>query len=124
MKTGPGGDPAYRRTMDKHNYWIDTNSGNESSGFSFGLDGDNGIYLAVGLFAAVMSGTLLWSLLGVSLTYAFLPGAVIMALAIWYVIALKQGKAKGYDGDYFDHIINGAGISFNPAIQPRDQEDK
>lgn len=87
---------------------IETNSADDSSGRAFGLEGN--LYLPVLL--AMMSGLVLFAILGVLLGINYGVAAAITSLPVAAVIAwvllLKQGKPKGYDRDLIEQWLGGA----------------
>jgi len=96
----------------------ETNSANESKGFTFGLEGDLFVIVVVTVFTATVLFTvfftlLQWSLIG-SLLIVVLPSVPIL---LW-VFRLKQGKPPGYDVDWFEEQVNGKGWSYNGRLQP------
>ena len=48
--------------MSEKKYFIETNAADESKGLLFGLEGDNGMYLAGIVFVSVASTSILWSM--------------------------------------------------------------
>jgi hypothetical protein len=90
---------------------IETNSADDSSGRAFGLEGN--LYLPVLL--ALMSGLVLFAVLGVLLGINYGVAATITGLPVAAVIAwvlfLKQGKPKGYDRDLIEQWLGGTNFT-------------
>ena len=94
----------------------DTNSSNDSSGRTWGLDGS--LFWIVIEGAAASVGLLLF--LFSAMHWDFLPAlaaaAVPSATALLYVFGFRQGKPPGYDLDLLDTLLHGRG--FAPESDP------
>jgi hypothetical protein len=94
----------------------DTNSSNDSSGRTWGLDGSlfwivtGGAAASVGLVLFLFSG-MQWDFLP-SLAAAAIPSLVTLV----YVFGFRQGKPPGYDVDCLDTLLFGRG--FAPDSKP------
>lgn len=91
----------------------DTNSASDSSGKTWGLDGDLFWYLVGGLFAFVITLLLLFSAFHVAFINALLVACIPLFLTLIYVLGFRQGKPPGFDVDLIDTWSNGRG--FAPA---------
>ena len=98
----------------------DTNSGNDSSGSVWGIQGN---LFYVFLIAALLSIILLLGLFaGVGLPFATatVVAAVPMILAIFYIV-FRQTHPPGHDLDLLDQLLNGRG--FSPRPYPDNSND-
>jgi hypothetical protein len=85
----------------------DTNSGDDSAGRVFGLDGN----LYLGIVIAAVAGIALFAGLTLfgSVGYAVAGGVGVVPVAVMAVwaVALKQGKPAGYDRDRIEALLGG-----------------
>jgi hypothetical protein len=91
----------------------DTNSANDSSGKTWGLDG--GLFwvmVAGGCFSVALL-LVLFSALHCGLTSSILVSVVPIAASLAYVFGFRQGKPAGYDIDLLDTCLNGSGLTPN-----------
>ena len=94
----------------------DTNSSNDSSGRTWGLDGSlfwiviGGAAASIGLMLFLFS-AMHWNFLPSLATAAIPSGATLL-----YVFGFRQGKPPGYDIDILDTLLHGSG--FAPEPQP------
>ena len=94
----------------------DTNSSNDSSGRTWGLDGSlfwifiGGAAASVGLILVLFSG-MHWDFLP-----ALIAASVPVGTASVYVFGFRQGKPPGYDIDLLDTLFHGRG--FAPKSEP------
>ena len=64
---------------------------------------------------------ILWGVLGVSLLLCVMVGAVLCALSVAYVFALKNNRPEHYDTDFFESVLVESGaveLSFGPRERP------
>lgn len=99
--------------------FTETNSGDDSKGRTWGLEGDLFWFMAGGAFAFVMVLLVCFSALKMSFFTSLSLAAVPLTLCVIYVFAFRQGKPAGYDIDCLDYWLNGAGISSNPQSKPK-----
>ncbi len=96
----------------------DTNSSNDSKGRAFGLEGNDFVYVLIGLVAALGLYLLLNGLLHVSLGIAVVLALPILLVPAAWVLLLRHNKPAGYAEDWFDQRVNGEGWSFAVRTQP------
>lgn len=97
----------------------ETNSAEDSSGRTWGLEGNLFWHVTGGVFAAVLTLLLCFSALRWSFPASAALAAVPLILSLGYVFGLRQGKPPGYDRDLLDGWLHGAG--FGP--EPREQAE-
>lgn len=106
--------------LSKHEVrFTETNSADDSSGKTWGLEGNLFWYLVGGSFASVLSLLLLFSVWRWSLLSALFPAAVPISLTLLYVLAFRQGRPPGYDTDLFEFWLKGPGfgpVEPNPFV--------
>lgn len=95
----------------------DTNSVNDSKGRAFGLEGNDFLYVIVGIVGALGCFLLLHVLLGTAAVTAVLLAAPILLVPSAWVLLLRHNKPAGYAEDLFDHLINHEGWTFAPRLQ-------
>ncbi len=93
--------------------FTETNSADDSTGKTWGLEGNLFWYLAGGAFASVITLLLLFSVWRWSLISALLPATVPITLTLLYILAFRQGRPPGYDIDLFELWLRGPG--FGPS---------
>jgi hypothetical protein len=91
----------------------DTNSANDSSGKTWGLDGGLFWVVVAGGCSSVALLLVLFSALHCGLTNSIVVSAVPIAVALTYVFGFRQGKPAGYDKDLLDTCLNGSGLTPN-----------
>ena len=96
----------------------DTNSANDSKGRAFGLEGNDFIYVLVGLVAALGLYLLLNGLLHFRLVVALVLALPLLLVPLAWVLLLRHNKPAGYAEDWFDQRVNGEGWSFALRTQP------
>ena len=99
----------------------DTNAASDSSGRTWGLDGNLVWWLigGIGGSIAVFFGLLVG--LEVSLLASLLVAVVPLLLVLGYILGLRQGKPPGFDRDFLESLFFGPGFSpeVNPARIPK-----
>jgi len=97
--------------------FTETNSTDDSTGKTWGLEGNLFWFLTGGAFVSVITLLLLFSVWRWTLVSALIPALVPIGLALLYALALRQGKPPGYDTDLFELWVRGSG--FGPEV-PRE----
>jgi hypothetical protein len=97
--------------------FTETNSADDSTGKTWGLEGNLFWFVTGGAFVSVITLLLLFSVWRWSLLSALVPALIPIGLASLYALALRQGKPSGYDTDLFELWLKGAG--FGPEL-PRE----
>ena len=88
----------------------ETNSADDSTGKTWGLEGNLFWFIAGGAFLSVITLLLLFSVSRWSLLSALIPAVIPLGFALLYALALRQGKPPGYDTDLFELWLKGAGF--------------
>ncbi len=97
--------------MNSHELrFTDTNSADDSTGRTWGLDGNLFWFLAGGAFISVISMLLLFSAYKVSFTASVLIAGIPLLLAVIYVFGFRQGKPPRYDVDCLECWLHGRGF--------------
>jgi hypothetical protein len=97
--------------------FTETNSGDDSKGRTWGLEGDLFWVMAGGAFVFVMTLLVCFSALKMNLLSSLLLAAMPLTLCVIYIFVFRQGKPAGYDIDCLDYWLNGSG--FGPEFQKR-----
>ena len=97
--------------------FTETNSADDSTGRTWGLEGNLFWYLTGGCFVSVMTLLLLFSALRFSLMASLMIAAIPLMITLVYVYSFRQGKPPGHDVDCLDYWINGSG--FGPDLGRR-----
>ncbi len=96
----------------------DTNPASDSSGRTWGLDGNLVWWLIGGLGAGItvffVSLVVADSTLGVAAGLAAVP--ILLCLA--YIFGLRQGRPPGFDRDLADLLLNGEGFTPGSPLSP------
>jgi hypothetical protein len=90
--------------------FTETNSADDSTGKTWGLEGNLFWFVAVGAFISVITLLLLFSVWRWSLVSALIPSLIPLGLALLYALTLRQGKPPGYDTDLFELWLKGPGF--------------
>ena len=90
--------------------FTETNSADDSTGKTWGLEGNLFWFVAGGAFSAVVTLLLLFSVAHWSLLSALVPALIPLVLALLYALTLRQGKPSGYDTDLFELWLKGPGF--------------
>jgi len=90
--------------------FIETNSADDSTGKTWGLEGNLFWFIAGGAFLSDITLLLLFSVSRWSLLSALIPAVIPLGLALLYALALRQGKPPGYDADLFELWLKGPGF--------------
>ena len=99
--------------------YTDTNSGDDSAGRAFGLDGDLYLPLVVAFMVAMGLAGLFGFLVRTGWVFAGVAGATpLLTVAAWIVL-LKHGKPAGYDRDKLADLFGGGDFTRSPAEQER-----
>ena len=96
--------------MNQELRFTETNSADDSTGKTWGLEGNLFWYLVGGGFASVITLLLLFSVWRWSFVAGLIPAAVPLALTLLYILAFRQGRPAGYDTDLFELWLKGAGF--------------
>ena len=96
----------------------DTNSANDSKGRAFGLEGNDFLYVLVGLVVALGLYLLLSGLLHAHPAVAAVLALPFLLGPLGWVLFLRHNKPAGYAEDWFDQRVNGEGWSFAARTQP------
>jgi hypothetical protein len=93
-----------------HLHEHDANQGAKSSGEFLGMTGNSGWYLLGSSGVTILMVVFLWGMLGISLWFCLLVGAVLCGLSVTYVFALKNNRPEHYDTDFFESTLVEAGV--------------
>lgn len=94
-----------------HLHEHDANQGAKSSGEFLGMTGNSGWYLLGSSGVTILMVVFLWGMLGISLWFCLLVGAVLCGLSVTYVFALKNNRPEHYDTDFFESALVEAGVT-------------
>ncbi len=86
-----------------------TNSATDSEGMAFGLAGNLFIYLLGSIIVSILGVTLMISVFGVSAIIALALGIVPVVLTLAYLKIFKHRKPPHYQEDLFELWISGTG---------------
>ena len=89
----------------------DTNAASDSQGRTWGLEGNLFWFLVGGLGAGITTFFVFIVMLKSSLLLSIGVAALPVMLALAYIYGLRQGKPPGYDRDFLERMIFGAGFS-------------
>jgi hypothetical protein len=100
--------------------FTETNSADDSTGKTWGLEGNLFWFIVGGTFVSVVMLLLLFSVSHWTLLSALTPSLVPLGLALLYVLTFRQGKPAGYDKDLFELWLKGRGFGpETPRINSR-----
>ena len=88
----------------------DANQGAKSSGEFLGMTGNSGWYLLGSSGVTILMVVFLWGMMGISLMFCMLVGAVLCGLSLTYVFARKNNRPEHYDTDFFESALVEAGV--------------
>jgi hypothetical protein len=97
--------------------FTETNSADDSTGKTWGLEGNLFWFVAGGAFVSVITLLLLFSVCRWSLPSALIPSLIPLGLALLYALTLRQGKPSGYDTDLFELWLKGPGFGPEPSVE-------
>lgn len=90
--------------------FTETNSADDSTGKTWGLEGNLFWFVVGGAFVSVITLLLLFSVRRWSLPSALIPAVIPLGLTLLYALTLRQGKPPGYDTDLFESWLKGLGF--------------
>ena len=96
----------------------DTNNGSDSSGRTWGLEGNLVWWLVGGLGAGIALFFMGIVGLEAGLAGSFLCALVPVVLVAAYVFLLRRGKPPGYDRDLMELLLGGRGFGPEPGSRP------
>jgi hypothetical protein len=102
----------------------DTNSANDSKGRALGFEGNDFLYVVVGIVGAIGLFLVLYAMFGVAPVTAALFAAPVAIIPFLWVLLLRHNKPDGYAEDLFDQIINREGWTYVPGSQPKPPRTK
>lgn len=91
----------------------DTNAASDSSGRTWGLEGNLVWWLILGMGAGITVFFFLLVVMAWSFALAGLLALVPVFLALIYIFGLRHGKPPGYDRDFLE-VVLGGGRGFAP----------
>ena len=91
--------------------FTETNSADDSAGKTWGLEGSLFWFLTGGVFAAVLTLLVLFSMWHWTFPASLGAAAVPLAVSLLYVFGFRQGKPVGYDRDLLEFWIGGPGFA-------------
>jgi hypothetical protein len=100
-----------------HLRFTDTNSGDDSHGRTWGLEGNLFWFLAGGAFVSVVLMLVLFSAYRFSFTTSVLIAGIPLLLAATYVFGFRQGKPPRYDLDCIEYWLGGRGFGPDSSAQ-------
>lgn len=97
--------------------YTDTNSGDDSRGRAFGLEGN--LYLPVVVAALIALAVFAVLALGLHLPYplAGLPAGIPLTAVLAWVLLFRQGKPAGYDRDWLQDRLGDRHFSRSGRMQ-------
>ncbi|MDF9828516.1 hypothetical protein M2447_002639 [Ereboglobus sp. PH5-10] len=96
----------------------DTNSANDSKGRALGFEGNDFVYVVVGIVAAIGLFLVLYAMLGAAPVMALVFSVPVCVGPFLWVMMFRRNKPEGYTEDFFDELLNKEGWSFAPQSQP------
>jgi hypothetical protein len=95
--------------------FTDTNAASDSTGRTWGLEGNLFWYLVGGVGAGITLFFLLVIGFNSGLLASFVVAVVPILLCLAYIFGLRQGKPPGYDRDCLEYLLSGRG--FGPEAE-------
>ena len=99
--------------------FTETNSGEDSEGSIWGMEGSSFFALIVGAAVSVGIMLLMFTSMGASFSASVGVAAVPLALTLTYVFGFKNGRPPGYALDVFELAIVGRHWAPDAKQQPR-----
>lgn len=96
--------------------FTDTNAASDSSGRTWGLEGNLFWWIVAGLAVGITIFFVLVVGFKSGLFISFGVAAVPVLICLAYILTMRQGKPPGYDRDLFEQFVSGKG--FSPESQP------
>lgn len=90
----------------------DTNSANDNKGRALGFEGNDFLYVVVGIIGSIGMFLMLYALLAVAPVTAVLLSAPVFVIPLLWVVLFRHNKPEGYAGDFFDYALNREGFEF------------
>ena len=96
----------------------DTNSSNDSKGRALGFEGNDFMYVVIGIVAAIGIFLLLYAVFAAALLTSTVISACIAIGPTAWVSIFKRNRPDGYAEDFFDNLFNPEGFTYAPGNQP------
>lgn len=90
----------------------DTNSANDSKGRALGFEGNDFLYIVVGVVGAIGVFLLLYAMFHAGLMIAGVCALPVFVLPTAWVLLFRRNKPDGYAEDFFDHLLNREGFTY------------
>jgi len=94
-----------------------TNSGDDSSGKIWGIEGNN-LFILLGALIFGVALALVLKKNGYPISISVAAGLALLALAAGYVFWLRQGRPAAYDRDLLELLLSGKGWEQDRKKQP------
>ena len=96
----------------------DTNSSNDSKGHALGLEGNDFVYVVIGIVAAIGVFLLLYAVFAAALLTATLISSIFVIVPTTWVLMFKHNRPEGFAEDFFDEQLNREGFTYASGNQP------